>query len=171
MGRAYVEFMEREGLTAAGLVEEYQKFAGGEKKYDDLMEWYSDRLRDTHDLFHVLTGYGRDALGEQALLAFSYSQNKNWGVLFIAYAGAFELRGDIPQDVQIMKVIGDGKRLGKLAGKIANQDIGALLAEPLEEARARLNITPPLAYQRAHEIMRTAGLDPYNLWVEDLVAA
>ena len=44
-----------------------------------------------HDLWHVVTGYGRDELGEACLLAFTYAQNKNRGVGFIAFVGCFKL--------------------------------------------------------------------------------
>ena len=37
--------------------------------------WMGERLRDIHDLFHVITGYGRDALGELCLLAFTNAQH------------------------------------------------------------------------------------------------
>lgn len=84
----YIAFMKREGLSAAGLVAESNKWQPAHERPQDLTQWYFDRLRDTHDLFHVLTGYGRDALGEASLLAFSYQQNHNTGILFIAYAGA-----------------------------------------------------------------------------------
>src|SRR3546814_11351271 len=71
VGRVYVDFMEREGLTAQGLVDESLKFRHGKQRHDDKMALYGDRLRDTHDLFHILTGYGRDALGVQCVPAFS----------------------------------------------------------------------------------------------------
>ena len=32
--------------------------------------WLADRLRDIHDLQHVMTGYGRDPVGELSLLSF-----------------------------------------------------------------------------------------------------
>ncbi|HEX4874722.1 MAG TPA: Coq4 family protein, partial [Sphingorhabdus sp.] len=67
VAHAYCDFMEKEGLTAQGLVDEYEKFADKTEKFDDLLERYGNRQRDTHDLFHVLTGYGRDALGEQCV--------------------------------------------------------------------------------------------------------
>lgn len=63
LAHAYCDFMEAEGLSAAGLVAEAERL--GRPKYPDLVEWFINRSRDTHDLFHVLTGYGRDALGEQ----------------------------------------------------------------------------------------------------------
>jgi ubiquinone biosynthesis protein COQ4 len=72
VAHAYLAFMRREGLSAAGLVEASQ--LPGVWSYRDKLQWLSDRLRDTHDLAHVLAGYGRDALGEQCVLGFTSAQ-------------------------------------------------------------------------------------------------
>jgi len=162
VGRAYVKFMESEGLTAQGLVDEYDKFRNKTQQFDDQIEWYGNRQRDTHDLFHVLTGYGRDPLGEQCVLAFTYGQNRNLGNIFIAYAGAFELSRRVKSDAPIFAATVEGQRRGKRAGKIADQNIMELLAEPLDAARERLNIGKPTQYDRAHEIYRSIGIDPYD---------
>ena len=53
LAHAYCDFMEKEGLSAAGLIAEYDRFSP--RKYNDLIEWYGFRQRDTHDLLHVLT--------------------------------------------------------------------------------------------------------------------
>ena len=169
VGRAYLQFMEREGLTAAGLVAEHDKFTRG-KKFDDLVEHYGNRLRDTHDLSHVLTGYGRDALGEQCVLAFSYSLNPNWGGLFIAWAGAREMKKKIKTNTPIYAAVREAQRIGRSAHNIAYQDIPALLAEPLAEARKRLSISAPILYQQAHVMMREQGIDPYNLLDNQITA-
>lgn len=162
VGRAYLAFMQREGLSAAGLVAEYDRFR--RTRFDDLLERYSNRLRDTHDLHHVLTGYGRDALGEACVLAFSYSQTPSWGTLFIAYAAAFQVRKHVPRRANIFAAVREAQRAGRAAaqaqGRIAEQEIAALLTEPLAAARARLNIAPPAAYAHAHAVMRAHGLDP-----------
>lgn len=163
VAHVYCDFMEKEGLTAQGLVDEFDKFRVGKARYDDMLERYSNRLRDTHDLFHILTGYGRDALGEQCVLAFSYSLNPSWGVLFLAWAGARELKKTISTDAPIYAAIREGHRLGRAARNPAHQDIAALLALPLAEARKQLNIAAPVTYQRAHAIMRGEGIDPYDL--------
>lgn len=160
VGHAYVTFMEREGLTAQGLVDEYQRFRKGQPRYDDLLERYSNRLRDTHDLCHVLTGYGRDALGEASVLAFSACHTPNWGTQFIAWAGATQIRKQVPRAANIYGCIREARRIGKAAGNIAEQDIAALLREPLSAARLRLGIGRPATYFRAHEVMRAAGLEP-----------
>ena len=163
VGRAYVDFMEREGLSAAGLEAEYAKFTDAGVRYEDGIDRYGDRLRDTHDMLHVLTGYGRDALGEQCVLAFTYAQNRNLGVGFIAYAGGFELKRRVARSAPIMKAVHEGYRIGNAAKNIVHEDIVELLKEPLAVARKRLGIAEPVAYRAAHETMRSGGVDPYNL--------
>jgi ubiquinone biosynthesis protein COQ4 len=163
VGRAYVDFMEREGLSAAGLEAEYAKFSDAGVRYEDGLDRYGDRLRDTHDLTHVLTGYGRDVLGEQCVLAFTYAQNRNLGVGFIAYAGGFELKRRVARTAPIMAAVGEGKKLGYAALNLVHEDIVALLAEPLADARKRMNVGEPVIYKQAHDAMRSTGIDPYNL--------
>lgn len=163
VGRAYVDFMEREGLSAAGLEAEYAKFTTAGTRFEDGIDRYGDRLRDTHDLHHILTGYGRDALGEQCVLAFTYAQHRNLGVGFIAYAGGIELKRRVAPSAPIMSAVHEGYRIGKAAKNLVHQDINALLREPLADARARLGIPTPKKYHEAHAAMRSDGIDPYNL--------
>jgi ubiquinone biosynthesis protein COQ4 len=62
-----------------------------------------------------------------------------------------------------MKAVHEGYRIGKAAKNIAQEDIAALLREPLADARKRLGITEPKTYHAAHAAMRSEGIDPYNL--------
>jgi ubiquinone biosynthesis protein COQ4 len=158
VGRAYVDFMEREGLTAQGLVDESEKFRGAIRDFDDDYNWFGNRLRDTHDLFHVLSGYGRDALGEASLLAFTYSQNPGLGVIFISYMGCRQIMKSVPKEARIMDCFREGKRNGAAASRIVREDIIALLHEPLDAARARLNIARPVAYLHALEVCAKMGV-------------
>ena len=159
VGRAYVDFMEREGLTAQGLVEESEKFKGAMRDLDDDYYWYGNRLRDTHDLFHVLSGYGRDALGEASLLAFTYSQNPGMGVIFISFMGTRQIMKSVPKEARVMDCFREGKRNGAAASRIVREDIIALLHEPLEAARARLNIAKPVAYLHALDVCADIGIE------------
>lgn len=158
VGRAYIDFMEREGLSAQGLVEESEKMRAGQPVYEDDLEWYAMRMRDTHDLFHVLTGYGRDALGEACLLAFTYSQNPGRGVIFIAHMAGRHLSKLMPKEADIKGCIQEGKASGAMASKIIQEDILALLHEPLDEARKRLNIAEPVAYRNALAVFEAHGV-------------
>ncbi|MEM0985552.1 MAG: Coq4 family protein [Pseudomonadota bacterium] len=148
VGRAYIRFMEAEGLSAEGLVAESDKFHS--KRYDDLVEWFGNRKRDTHDLFHVLSGYGRDALGEASLLAFTHGQaGGGRGVIFIAFMGCRQIRKSLPRHIDVMACYREGRENGASACKIVEQDILALMEEPLDAARARLGIAKPVAYRKA----------------------
>ncbi len=143
----YVAFMKREGLSAAGLVAESHKYLPPEARYDDLYEWYVERLRDTHDLFHVLTGYGRDPLGELCLLGFSYEQNHSPGVLFIAWMGSRQLAKETGLKAPVMAALAEGRALGRAAHKLAHADLLTMLPDDIETVRARLNVGKPEAYR------------------------
>ncbi|GAB5455150.1 MAG: hypothetical protein Hens2KO_13790 [Henriciella sp.] len=160
VGRTYVEFMEREGLTAHGLVDESLQQRAHHTKYDDDLLWYSDRLRDTHDMYHVLTGYGRDALGEDALLGYTHSQHGGLGVSFIAFMGNRQIAKEAPKEARVKDVLAEGRRNGKAAKRIIEQDIVALLDQPLDEVRERLNIKKPVLYREALEVFKHYEQDP-----------
>ena len=160
VAHGYVAFMRAEGLSAAGLVAESAK--AGRPRFNDPAQWFHDRLRDTHDLVHVLTGYGRDPLGEQCALGFSYGQYLSWTDGFLAWAGAFELWRRVKADAPVFAAVREAIRIGKAAKPLFKQDIVALLAEPLEAARARMNIGGSTHYARAHKAYRARGIDPYN---------
>ena len=162
VGRAYIDFMTREGLTAAGLVAESEINRAAGKRFDDDLSWFGDRLRDTHDMYHVLSGYGRDALGEAALLAFTHGQQPGRGVIFISFMGFREMRRVLPNALDLKAVWREARENGRAAEKIVDQDILELLHEPLAEARARLNIGRPIAYKaalRAYSELPTDVLD------------
>lgn len=153
----YIRFMKREGLSAAGLVEESHKWLPADQRPQDQIEWYFERLRDTHDLFHVLTGYGRDALGEDCLLGFSYEQNPNLGVWFISHAGCREIKKQTGTKAPVMDALKEGRRLGRAAEKLAQQEVERLMREDIDEARKRLNLGKPVIYKQCLEILEAEG--------------
>ncbi len=165
VAQAYCDFMEREGLSAKGLVDEFERFNNGRYHFGDQFEWYLNRLRDTHDLLHILTGYGRDALGEACVLAFTYSQQPSPAHLFIAYSAGLNMKKTIKSNAPVLHAVREGQKLGKACPRIVETPIRELLAMPVDEARAKLGITPTRYYTQAHQAWRTAGIDPYDLLV------
>ncbi|MEM8696510.1 MAG: Coq4 family protein [Pseudomonadota bacterium] len=161
VAHAYCDFMEKEGLTAAGLVAEGEKMR--ERSYGDMIEWYGGRSRDVHDLLHVLTGYGRDPVGEQCVLAFTYGQEPSRAYIFIAYAGGYNVKKGTRTKAPIFRAINEAKRLGKACPHVCEECITDLLAEPLDAARERLNIARPKLYHAVHEALRAEGWSPYDL--------
>ncbi len=163
VGKRYMAFMKREGLSAAGLVEESHKWAPPEARPNDLTEWYFNRLRDTHDLFHVLTGYGRDALGEASLLGFSYAQNHNLGIKFIAFAGARQIKKVTGTSAPLYAAVREGQRHGKLAAKLAHMDVEQVMREDIDACRERLNIRKPVIYRQCLAQLEAEGYAEQDL--------
>jgi ubiquinone biosynthesis protein COQ4 len=162
LAHAYCDFMEAEGLTAAGLVAEAESL--GRPKFPDLLQWFIERSRDTHDLFHILTGYGRDALGEQCVLLFTHGQSPSQGHLLIGYAGAANIKTMVKDSkAPVVGAVRQAHRTGKGAPSLMAQPIRDLLQQPLEQVRANLRIPQPTQYLECHRIWREEGIDPYDL--------
>ena len=143
VGAAYRTFVRSEQLSAEGLVEiSRQNAAHVDEPHP--YAWFGRRTRDVHDIWHILSGYGRDGLGEACLVAFSYAQTKGLGWAFIATGAA--LRARKAKDHPYVGAIWEGYRRGKAAKWLLGQDYERLLAEPLEAARQRLNLTPATTY-------------------------
>lgn len=143
VGAAYREFVRAEQLSAEGLAEVSRQ---GAIQVDEPhpYAWFGRRTRDVHDIWHILSGYGRDALGEACLVAFSYAQTKGLGWALIAVAAA--LRSRRAKTYPYAKAIWQGYRRGKAAAWLLGEDYERLMAEPLESARRRLNITAATIY-------------------------
>ncbi|WP_324075586.1 MAG: Coq4 family protein [Erythrobacter sp.] len=162
LAHAYCDFMEAEGLSAAGLVAESDRT--GRPRFPDLVEWYINRSRDTHDLFHVLTGYGRDALGEASVLLFTHGQSPSQGHLLIGYAGAANIKKMAKgTKAPVFGAVREAHRTGKGAPPLIAQPIRQLLERPIEDVRAELRIPQPQQYRECHRIWQAEGIDPYNL--------
>lgn len=146
LGRAYLDFVESENITADGLVEASEVDRQFE---DDDHRLFGERLRDQHDLWHTVTGYGRDTFGEACLLAFTYAQTGNRGLGVITLAGTFKLTKELGPEVK--KAVWHGYKAGKRAAWLPSQDWETLLALPIEEVRQQLGITPPVTYREVFE--------------------
>lgn len=147
LGRTYHEFMAEEDLTADGLVEASEAVERVDIRSEEEM-LFGARLRDQHDLWHVTSGYGRDGLGELALLAFTYAQTRNRGIGFIVLVGARVTAKNLPE-VKIWQVVREAYRNGKKAAWLPATDWEAMLDKPLAQVRAELGIASPAAYIEA----------------------
>jgi ubiquinone biosynthesis protein COQ4 len=151
LGREYVRFLDSEGISAEGLKQ--ASLDGRSPGSDDIpedLDFLRNRLRDTHDLWHVVTGYKGDLLGEASLLAFSFAQTRNPGVGFIV--GIALLRGREPS---VRRLIWQGFTRGVRAEWLPAVEWEKLLSLPLPTVRRMLNIGEPPVYQvlRSSEYM------------------
>ncbi|RYE03280.1 MAG: ubiquinone biosynthesis protein [Sphingomonadales bacterium] len=156
-GAAYRNFLDSTGYSADGLVEiSMSEF--GDAEVEHPYTWMGRRERDIHDLWHVLTGYKADEhLGEACLVAFSYAQTGGLGWGFIGLGAALKsLR--VTGKTDFFKAVIEGYRRGKQAKWLHGEDYEALLNEPLDAVRRRLNIVEPVRYQIAQASLAAAGL-------------
>jgi ubiquinone biosynthesis protein COQ4 len=138
LGRAYLAFMEEEKLSAQGLVQASESWVDDPMPPD--VDLFRARMRELHDVSHVVTGYGRDPLGEACLLAFTFRQFGNLGRLLIV-AMAWP---QIPKPGRA--AVREAWRNGKTCAWLGDQDWEALLARPLADVRRDLSLTLPLRY-------------------------
>ncbi|MGB0620771.1 MAG: Coq4 family protein [Myxococcota bacterium] len=144
LGRVYADFTAREEITADGLVEASESVERNPDDIDPRRELFGQRLRDSHDLWHVVTGYGRDLFGEAALLSFTYRQIRNRGIGFIVAVAYLKARGPMAGERVLIR---DGYRRAGRAGWLPGADWEALLELPLEDVRRRLGVVPIEHYE------------------------
>jgi ubiquinone biosynthesis protein COQ4 len=147
VGRAYLDFVESRDLSADGLVAASEEAPRGMEKSADEC-WLANRLRDIHDLQHVMCGYGSDELGELCLLAFMVAQTPNRGISFIIYMATRKFRQEAP-NIAIDDCVREGRSIGVEAKWLAAVDWEQRLIEPLAGLRQELRIGPPLLYRQA----------------------
>ena len=141
LGRAYLDFVESENISAEGIRAAAEQ-GSTDQPIPAPLDYVHARLRDTHDLWHAAIGYRGDVLGEAALLAFILAQTKSSAIgLVVAIAILKTLRAP-----EARKVILDGFRRGQKAAWLPDQEWESLLALPVEEVRRRLSLETPPVY-------------------------
>ena len=153
LGRAYYDFTAAEQLSADGLVAVSnfrETLTPGEE-----MTLFRERSRDSHDLLHVVSGFGRDPLGEASLAAFTFGQTGLKGFAVIALGGGRRIAKAFPGQ-PVRRAIFEAYRLGRRARWLVAADWESLLAEPLAAVRAKFAVMPPTYYPRVIAAMRAA---------------
>jgi ubiquinone biosynthesis protein COQ4 len=155
VGAAYRTFIREEQLSAEGLAEISRQ---GSTQVDEPhpYAWMGRRTRDVHDIWHILSGYHRDALGEACLVAFSFAQTGGLGWALIALGAASRARKD--KTHPYVKAIWQGYRRGRAAKWLLGQDYERLMSEPLDAARRRLGIAPATVYDSVPPEVRNGAV-------------
>lgn len=144
-GRAYLAYLDANRFDPLGLLHlkttlEARVRAHGEERprLDAAREWFRERSILTHDLWHVLTGYGTDDLGEAALLPFSLAQSGGWAnTLLVAGVTVRGLRIAGPS---FPGYLFQAWRRGRRAHWLAALPYEELLPAPLEDVRRTAGI-------------------------------
>lgn len=136
LGRAYATFLRSRGLTP-------DVFDGSPPGISDpRLSYVVQRMRQTHDLWHVVTGCNTDPAGEIALQAFTFAQVRAPGNAILAVTGALRGVREKPGIVRDMIAL---YRRGKRANRLVSFAWEDHWATPLAEVRAMLGlpVVPP----------------------------
>lgn len=133
-GRAYADFLDAHELSPFVLTEAVSQEVRDRNAY-------GIRYSTTHDMFHVLLGFGPDWVGEMGVLAFTCGQGYN-RVLWVQAAFAWLLyplwsRGRVGA---LLAAWRRGYRLGRQAPFLLGERLEDQFTEPLDVLRTRYRL-------------------------------
>lgn len=156
LGHTYWAHLDRAGIDpkfistrSAKVAEQYPATAEHQFVYD--------RYRDSHDLWHVLTGYGLDMAGEAGIVAFTYAQLRNRGYLLIALLNALMCTKRGRPDV--FRTAWRGFQHGRRTPLLLAIDWRGQLERPLDEVRREFGIELAAEY-RSFDLESAPGYVP-----------
>jgi ubiquinone biosynthesis protein COQ4 len=130
LGHAYATFMKSRGLTP-------EVFVPPREIRDERKRYVSQRLRQTHDLWHVVSGYNTDVPGEIELQAFTFGQNQTPFGFFVALGGMLKERG---RRAELLGRVLRAHRRGRKAKQLCYRDWEKRFELPLEDVRREMGL-------------------------------
>ncbi|MFT5686469.1 MAG: ubiquinone biosynthesis protein COQ4 [Myxococcota bacterium] len=129
LGAEYVGFLDDNGLDA--------DFFHAPPDLPEHLTFVLQRLRQTHDVYHALTGYGTDRHGELEVQAFTWAQIRAPASLLILIGGMLsELPGSLRMLPRLWRAYRRGRRATWLFPLRWEQRWGV----PLSQLQAELNL-------------------------------
>lgn len=151
LGRAFLVFLEAHGYQSLGILslyhaimEKWQREMGLPPLDADRM-WFVNRYMTSHDLQHIVTGYGPDELGEAALSAFTLGQHYGFGLAVLTSGAVAHLGRQL--GLPWIAYAWRAWRRGNHARPLYAAPWEELLPLPLDLVREMLSIEP---IARAH---------------------
>ena len=129
LGGAYVRYLDDNGLDP----DLFQPPPG----LPPIPSWVAQRVRQTHDVWHVLTGYAPDVPGEIALQAFTYAQLRMPSAWLIAVLGT------LLKAPRSARTVYDGFKRGEAAAFLPVIRFEDMWERDLDDVRRELGIRPP----------------------------
>ncbi len=131
LGGAYVRYLDAENLDP----DLFQAPPG----LPEVPAYLAQRVRQTHDIWHVLTGYKTDVAGEVALQAFSYAQMRMPSSALLTLIGTVRLA---PHARKVVAAAWEGFQRGAEAAFLPVVRFEDMWEDDLDDVRRRLQIRP-----------------------------
>ncbi len=132
LGRTYAEQLQSQGLTPESLIDP--------SPISSTAQFITHRLRETHDIVHVLTGFGTDGVGELGLQAFNLAQIRSPLALLLIFGGLLSaLQSDEPLE-PLLHALARGFELGLAARCLISFKLEEGWDRPLADWRSELGL-------------------------------
>lgn len=138
LGYAYASY-----LTEAGFDPNFYRKPAG----DDEIDYIFLRIRQTHDIWHVMTGFGADEVEELGLKAFELAQTHRTMSAVLTSGGMLKTLFNQPENLErLLDRIAVGYRMGAKAKPFLAQKWEEYWDKSLAEWRAELRVEPTPVY-------------------------
>ena len=132
LGRCYADQLISQGITPDTLIDP--------TPVTNANEFVVHRVRETHDIVHVLTGFGLDGDSEIGLQGFNLAQNRSpVAVMFIFGAMLSSLQNDEPLE-PLLRALAHGFQMGLNADLVIGRKLEEGWERPLNDWREELKL-------------------------------
>ena len=132
LGRCYADQLISQGITPDTLIDP--------SPVTNANEFVIHRLKETHDIVHVLTGFGVDGISEIGLQGFNLAQNRSpLAVMLIFGSMLSSLQNDDPLE-PLLRALAHGFQMGLDAELVVGRKLEEGWERPIQEWRKELKL-------------------------------
>ena len=135
LGYHYVSALKAQGVDPNKLIDH--------KQIVDDKDFIIHRLKETHDIIHVLTGFGTDEIGELGIQAFQLAQTRSPLALLLIFGVILKMLQDDDEFfdfAKLMHALSRGFEAGATAQCVASFRLEESWEKPLNEWKAELSM-------------------------------
>ena len=130
LGRCYADQLTSQGITPDTLIDP--------SPVTNAQEFVLHRLKETHDIVHVLTGFGIDGASELGLQGFNLAQNRSPLAVMLIFGGMLSALQNGESLEPMLKALAHGFQMGLEAELVIARKLEDCWERPLEEWRQEL---------------------------------
>ena len=132
LGRCYADQLASQGITPDTLIDP--------SPVTNAQEFVLHRLKETHDIVHVLTGFGIDGASELGLQGFNLAQNRSPLAVMLIFGGMLSALQNGESLEPMLKALAHGFQMGLEAELVIARKLEDGWERPLEEWRQELRL-------------------------------
>ena len=132
LGRCYADQLISQGITPDALIDP--------SPVSNDAEYITHRLRETHDIIHVLTGFGIDGDSELGLQGFNLAQTRSPLAVMLIFGGMLAALQDDEPLAPMLRAMARGFQLGLDADLVIAHKLEEGWDRPLQDWRQELRL-------------------------------